>query len=239
MAAFGTAAYANGVNALADLLNKSVAAGYTPASAVGPTDLLTAVVGSMLADQIPAPAGTAAAPGISTTGDSDTGIWFSAANTVDVGAGGKRAAQFATATNAVNYATVTPAATTANPTLAAAGSDTNISLALSGKGTGGVVINGGNPIGIVRILSATLTPAAVAANTAVEQTFTSFTGLTTADIAVGVQKAAQQGGLVAAAARVVTTNNLGIMFANVTASAITPTAGEVYKVFTMSLGVDD
>jgi hypothetical protein len=46
------------------------------------------------------------------------------------------------AASAVNYVQTSNAATGVAPTLAALGSDTNIQLALSGKGTGGVVLKG-------------------------------------------------------------------------------------------------
>lgn len=45
-------------------------------------------------------------------------------------------------TNAVNEITVTNAIATARPTISASGGDTNIDLALSGKGTGSVYVNG-------------------------------------------------------------------------------------------------
>ncbi|MBI3232093.1 MAG: hypothetical protein HYZ51_03380 [Candidatus Doudnabacteria bacterium] len=46
--------------------------------------------------------------------------------------------------SAVNELTITPAATTANPLLAASGSDTNIGLDLSSKGTGSITLWTGN-----------------------------------------------------------------------------------------------
>lgn len=239
MAGFGTTSPANEYAAVNSLINTARAAGMTFDTDIGADAIPTVVLQSMLLDGVPAGAGLVGSPAYSTTGDSDTGMWFSAANKVDVSAGGVRVWRANTASSGVNFLDFTAAAASANPQIAAAGADTNVSLALAGKGTGGVTIGGGNPIGIARILQATLTPSAVAANTVVEQTFTTFTGLTTADFAIGVVKPTCQGGLLIGQTRVVTTNNLAIHFGNTTGSAITPTAGQVYTVFTVSLGVDD
>lgn len=85
-------------------------------------------------------AGTVGAPGLFGSGDTDTGVWLSAANTLDFSAGGVRSLQLATAATGVNYVVITPAATTADPDISAAGSDTNINLNLTPKGTGTVGI---------------------------------------------------------------------------------------------------
>lgn len=82
-------------------------------------------------------AGTVGAPSVSFTSDANTGLWASAADTVDIAAGGVRSASFLTATTGVNYLTVLPAAASSFPTLSAAGSDTDIRLLLSGKGAHG------------------------------------------------------------------------------------------------------
>lgn len=107
---------------------------------------------------------------------------------------------------------------------------TNGNLTLAGNGTGGVVVGGGTALTGIRKISSTLTPSAIAANTALEQTFTTFSGLTTADTVCFVEKPTAQGGLGIVGVRVVAADNLGITFANVTGSAITPTAGQIYKV---------
>lgn len=77
-------------------------------------------------------------------------------------------------------------------------------------------------------VTATLTPAAVAANTTAEQTFA------VAAVAVGdtinVNKPTSQAGLGIVGVRVASAGNIGITFANVTAAAITPTATEVYQI---------
>jgi hypothetical protein len=77
-----------------------------------------------------------------------------------------------------------------------------------------------------------LTPAAVAANTSAEQTFTiTVPGITFAvgDQLVDVNKPTAQAGIGIVGWRVSGANAVGITFGNFTAGAITPTAGEVYK----------
>ncbi len=78
------------------------------------------------------------------------------------------------------------------------------------------------------VLTASLTPAIVASNTTAEQIFT-VTGVRVGDV-VAVSKAADQTGLVILGARVAAANQVGINFANVTPTAITPTAAETYSV---------
>jgi hypothetical protein len=84
-------------------------------------------------------------------------------------------------------------------------------------------------------ISATLTPAAVAATSIVEQQF-AVTGLPVGTL-VQVQKATNQAGLDIVGCRVVSANVLGITFVNLTGAAITPTAAEVYTVTALS-GID-
>lgn len=79
--------------------------------------------------------GTVAAPSIASSTNHASGVYFTT-NALNVSANGIRSAQFNTATSGVNYLSFTPAATTAAPTVAAAGSDTNINLQLTPKGTG-------------------------------------------------------------------------------------------------------
>lgn len=78
-------------------------------------------------------------------------------------------------------------------------------------------------------LSATLSPASVAANTVVEQTFTGITGLAPG-MFVQVNKPTTQAGLGVLSARVTANNTLGITFINATAATLTPTASEVYTI---------
>ena len=77
-------------------------------------------------------------------------------------------------------------------------------------------------------LTASLTPAQVAANTTAEQTFT-VTGLAVGDV-VFVNKPTAQAGLGIVGARVSAANTLAITFVNATASPITPTAAETYRI---------
>lgn len=84
-------------------------------------------------------------------------------------------------------------------------------------------------------LTATISPASVPANTAVEQQF-ALTGLP-AGALVQVQKPTAQAGLDIGGCRAVSSNVLGITFVNATAAAIVPTAAEAYTVVA-SLGLD-
>ena len=84
-------------------------------------------------------------------------------------------------------------------------------------------------------LSVTLSPAAVPANTTMEQQF-AVTGLPAGSL-VQVSKPTAQAGLDIVGCRVVSSNVLGITFCNVTGSAITPTAAESYTVLSL-FGLD-
>jgi len=88
---------------------------------------------------------------------------------------------------------------------------------------------GSTTIAALYHLQATLSPAAVAANTTAEQTFT-VSGLAVGDY-VDVNKPSTQAGLGIAQCRVSAANTLAIAFSNNTASPITPTASEVYQIF--------
>jgi hypothetical protein len=78
------------------------------------------------------------------------------------------------------------------------------------------------------VLSVTLSPALVSANTTAEQTFT-VNGLLVGDMAV-VSKPTAQAGLGIVNSRVSANNTLAITFSNNTGASITPTASEVYLV---------
>lgn len=85
-------------------------------------------------------------------------------------------------------------------------------------------------------LTASLTPAAVAAQTTVEQQF-NITGLRAGEV-VTVSKPTAQAGLNILGARVVSAGVLGITFGNSQLTTpITPTAGETYTVFSLG-GLD-
>lgn len=98
--------------------------------------------------------------------------------------------------------------------------DTPAQLTLQGAGS--------TTITAMYHLSATISPASVAANTTAEQTFT-VTGLAVGDV-VFVNKPTSQAGLGIAGVRVSAANTLAINFVNATASPIVPTAGEVYQI---------
>lgn len=82
--------------------------------------------------------------------------------------------------------------------------------------------------GTVSVAAVTFTPVSVAANTTAEQTFT-VTGAAAAQIVL-VQKPTSQAGLAVVGTRGTAANTVGITFANDTAAAITPTAGETYTI---------
>ena len=80
--------------------------------------------------------GSSSAPAVSFNSDADTGIFSSAADTVDITAGSDRSASFRAATGTgVNYLTVTPAATGSNIALGVAG-DANVGINIASAGTG-------------------------------------------------------------------------------------------------------
>lgn len=86
------------------------------------------------------------------------------------------------------------------------------------------------PIGNVQkevLVSLTLSPVSVAANTSAEQIFT-LPGCTPQDVCVGVQKPTSQAGLIIGGSRVVGNNQVAITFGNLTASPIVPTASQLY-----------
>lgn len=78
------------------------------------------------------------------------------------------------------------------------------------------------------VISVTLSPALIAANTSAEQTFT-VPGLKVGDF-VDVNKPTAQAGLAIFGERVSAADTLAITFGNFTGSGITPTASQVYLV---------
>lgn len=101
-------------------------------------------------------------------------------------------------------------------------------IANTGAQTGGV---GSGPV----VLTASLTPAAVAANTTAEQSFTGFSNAAT-DVALGVSKPTAQAGLGIVGQRIIDATHVGITFSNNTGAGITPTAAETYSVLVMRPG---
>jgi hypothetical protein len=86
----------------------------------------------------------------------------------------------------------------------------------------------GSDIKQLKRYTPTLSPAAVAANTTAEQTFT-VTGLAVGDVVIAVNKPTAQAGLSIAGYRVSAVNTLAITFGNHTGASITPTAGQTYE----------
>lgn len=78
------------------------------------------------------------------------------------------------------------------------------------------------------VLTVTLSPATVAPNTTVEQTFT-VQGLKAGDF-IDITKPTVQAGLGIVNSRVTAANTLGIGFVNATAASILPTASEAYLI---------
>ena len=78
------------------------------------------------------------------------------------------------------------------------------------------------------VITVTLSPAAVAANTTAEQTFT-VPGVLASDVVLSVVKPTAQAGLGIVGWRVSALNTVGITFSNVTAASITPTASQSYQ----------
>jgi hypothetical protein len=89
----------------------------------------------------------------------------------------------------------------------------------------GIITGNVSSMGVV---SVTLSPALVAANTTAEQTFT-VPGLKVGDY-VDVNKPTSQAGLGVVGFRVSAADTLAITFSNNTAAGITPTASEIYTV---------
>ena len=88
--------------------------------------------------------GTVTTPAVNFSGDTNTGIYRVTGDAMGLAAGGVDAMRWTTATTAVNYLNVIPAAAATGPELATAGSDANISLNLTAKGTGSVVVFSAN-----------------------------------------------------------------------------------------------
>jgi hypothetical protein len=100
--------------------------------------------------------GTVSGPSLSFTGDTNTGLYSSTADTVDVAAGGVRGLRVNTATTGVNFIELTPAATGAGPIVKANGSDSNIDMKIQTLGTGSVLVQPGTTtsLAVARVASA-------------------------------------------------------------------------------------
>jgi hypothetical protein len=93
-----------------------------------------------------------------------------------------------------------------------------------------------NPVAPCSIISTTLSPSSVAANTTAEQTFT-VTGIVAGTV-VAVNSQAPQAGLGIVGVRVSGTNSVCITFGNSTAAAITPTPSSTYVFADFNLPFD-
>ena len=81
----------------------------------------------------------------------------------------------------------------------------------------------------MEVLTVTLSPVAVAANTTAAQSLT-VSGLAVGDIVLKVDKPTAQAGLGIVGSRVSAANTLSLTFVNATSSSITPTASESYVI---------
>jgi hypothetical protein len=82
----------------------------------------------------------------------------------------------------------------------------------------------------LQVTSLTLAPAAIAANTTVEQSFVVGSPFSNATAPAAVIKPTAQAGLDIVGHRQIDSTHLGITFSNNTGSSITPTVGELYTV---------
>ncbi len=115
--------------------------------------------------------GAVATPAITFAGSLGTGLYSSAADTIDVAGNAKRQFQITTTANAVNYFNVTGSATGGRLVLNALGTDTDISIELNTKGVGivyadanvgiGSTTFGGTPTHTICIANGTAPNAAV------------------------------------------------------------------------------
>jgi len=86
-------------------------------------------------------AGTVALPAFSTSGDTNTGMYFPAADTIGFAAGGVIGFSVGTTASAVNYLEARGAATGNSPRIVAIGTDANVPMTLLAKGTGEIRFN--------------------------------------------------------------------------------------------------
>lgn len=121
------------------LTGATLAAGVT-ASSLTSVGTLTALT---VSGQASFAAGTAAAPSVK-VGAEQNGLYSSAANTLDVTLNGVRQAQFSYTAAAVNYLKIAGAPTGSALWLDARGSDANVSILYSTRGSGSHVFASGN-----------------------------------------------------------------------------------------------
>ena len=101
---------------------------------------LTGNVVGTLTGNVSLPDGVVTSPGLYFTNDTNTGLYRVGADVMGITAGGTDVARFTGGTSNVNYLNISGAAASSHPSIAAAGTDTNINIILTPKGTGGVGI---------------------------------------------------------------------------------------------------
>jgi hypothetical protein len=96
--------------------------------------------------------GTIALPSYTFTGDTDSGLWRSAANTLDMSTNAFRVMQWAASPAlSVNYHVFTASATTLSPSWTVAGTDANIDAQTGPKGTGSLSVRGATNAGSIKL----------------------------------------------------------------------------------------
>lgn len=117
-------------------------------AALTAAELLDLINGATLAGNLftgvqKLPAGSAAAPALTASSDTDTGLYFPVADAVGIAAGGALQFQVTAVAGAVNQLVAKGGGAGQAVVLAADGSDTDVSVALTPKGAGYVHVNGG------------------------------------------------------------------------------------------------
>jgi Chaperone of endosialidase len=85
--------------------------------------------------------GTASAPGLAVTTDTNTGFYQATADTLSITAGGVEAARFNTVASGQNYFNFTPSASTNTVTLASAGGGATVPITIDAKGTSSITLS--------------------------------------------------------------------------------------------------
>lgn len=156
------------------------------------------------------PEGSVTAPGLAFTSGILLGIYKNGSRSLAIAADSQPVATFSGKNLGVNYLDLQNAATGANPVIQAAGTDTNIGITLTAKGTGTISLSNPELVGAITVTSASANALAVGlagtTNPALNvdaSTATSATGL-------NVKSAAAAGGLAVAVISSGTNENLTI-----------------------------
>ncbi|MEA2991530.1 MAG: hypothetical protein QOD40_450, partial [Alphaproteobacteria bacterium] len=145
-------------------ITRSNSAAAFAGSVTAPTFIgnLTGNVNGSISGAISVSDGSAASPGLYFTSDTNTGIYRPGADVFGISAGGNDVARFAGDTSAVNYFSIGSSVTTSPLRILAAGTDTDIGIALSPKGTGTINL-GSNLANYVAVNGAAVSSAPVIA----------------------------------------------------------------------------